>query len=169
MGNPATFITLLKNGKKTEMNDVTEQVRVNGHKTIVVNACINDNPEVKPLIVGLAWVGYNVIVFTDASDNIESLRSIRRCNFVLNVIPPTENQNSVNTKMLPFLQEGDELMFTLDDEERYALAIAFLNQRVVTKPTVTFMVQEGSKLMEQVIEDSRKFRFKCRILPHKLS
>jgi hypothetical protein len=168
MGYPATVITLLKNWKKTEQNDVVDAVRANGHKTVVINGSITKNPEVKPLIVWLCSIWFTVILSSDASDDIEPLRNVRGCNFLLRVTPPNENQNNINGRMLQYLKPSDELIFILDDETIYADAITFLTTRVITKPTITFVVEEGSKMKDQVIADSKSFRFACRILPTKL-
>ena len=169
MGYPATVITLLKNGKKTEQNDVIDVIKANGHKTVVINWSITENPEVKPLIVGLTSVGYKVLVSTEWSDDIEPLRTIRNCNFLLKITPPTEKENNVNVRMLQYLKDTDELFFVLENAEIYASALMFLNSRIITKPTVTFIVEEWSALKDQVIEDSRNFRFTCRILPSKIN
>ena len=165
MGYPCTLIRLLNNGKKTEINDVIEVVRENDLKVVVISGCINDNPEIRPLTVGLCSIWYTVIISTDASDDIEALRSIKGCNFIVNVVPPTEKANNVNMRMLQYFNVGDELLFNLTDANVYASALIFLKAIMITKPTISFSVKEGSALRDMVKADSAKFNFKCRILP----
>ena len=165
MGYPATIITLLKNGKKTEENEVIDAVKEKGHKVVVINGNITENPEVRPLILWLSSVWYKIIVSTEGHDDITPLRSVRNCNFLIKITAPTETQNSVNASMLPYLKPEDELLFILDTDTQYENTIRFLNSKMITKPTITFVVEEGSKMKEKVITDSSSFRFSCRILP----
>jgi len=165
---PVTIVTLLKNGKKTEENDVVEAIQENGHKTVVIKGNITENPEVKTLITWLTNIGYTVMVLTDGADDIWPLRATRNCNFIVKIVPPTESVNNVNIGMLQYLKNSDEIVFNISDMKVYNEALQFLADRSITKPVVTFIVSEWS-LKDMIIKDSVSFRFNCRILPDNLA
>ena len=159
---PATFVNLLRNGKKTEQNDVVEAIKENWLKTIVITGGINKNPEAKVLISWLCSIGYLVILYTDSSDDIWPLRGIKNCNFVIKTTAPNERENEINFNTMNCLKPTDELLFEIDNAQTYEEVLTFLTSRPTTQPTVTFIVSD--ELKTQIISDSTKFKFKCRIL-----
>ena len=167
MGYPATVIKLLRNGKNTEQNEVVDAIKENGHKTVVIKGAIMENPEVKTLITGLSSIGHTVIVCTDGADDIGPVRGVRNCYFQVKITPPSSKGNNNNVGMLGYLKPEDELLFVIDSEETYTNSLSFLTARIITKPTVTFMVEED-ELKDKILADSIKFRFKCRILQMKI-
>ena len=158
-----------KDKRATEMSkdDIISEVLDIKVPKVMIKARLLDNPVVRELAAGFAMKGKHVTVITDASDDIQTLRSLRNVNLVVNTEPPTETSNKIRTSNFPLLREHDIIRFVLRSKEDYANAKVFLNSRLVTRPLVVFSIKKSFDGFDEVLEefqgDAEFWNFRARM------
>lgn len=173
LGIPATQIFVEGDGyTKEDHNMAIEYALKSGYKNVAIHANLTQNPILKETIQGLTAKNFIVSFITDSTDNIGPLRIFKNLRFILNVIPPTAQSNSVNPANFPLLKIDDEICFLISTKQQYEDVKEFLKGKAITQPTVLFTIlpgefkdiQEIQELEEQFLIDAvKEFKFKTRL------
>jgi len=149
------------------LNDVVTQIlKFDKIKRILIYGNLSEEPEIKPLVSGLVHQGKHVIFHISAMEDIGPLRSLPRVRFILKMRPPTDKRNTLRITNLALLKEDDELRLIVDNMQDYNDAKVFLGSRNLVLPTVLFSinkVRDAEEIVEAYLKDFEMFKFDSKL------
>jgi len=161
-GTPALFVKVAEGGKERDLNSVFEQILSSLLKVVILQGKIMEFPELRTLIQGLSQKGKTVLLITNADDSIDTVRMVKNFHIVMELTPPTNQDNTVNVVNLGLLLEGDLLIIPISSFQDYEEAKKYLLTKVITKPRVYFRLnaeldlEVETKIKEQYLVDTKK-------------
>lgn len=146
----------------------SETLYANG-KNVCIQGSLKDNPELRDVAHYLLSVGKKVFFIVDSSENIESLRMFKNIFFIVDLEIPTEEKNTLNSKLLPSMKEGDELIVSLSSVDSFTKAAYFFNTRTVSRPTVLFHIkgvpkEDREQLKHDYFFESSRWSFPSKVI-----
>lgn len=164
-GIPCIFVNFLnaENNTSQDLNEVlTNILAFNKVKTVAIFGNLSEEPEIKSLMVGLVSKGKKILFNTSATEDIGPVRQIQRTSFILQMAPPTKQENTIKITNLALLKENDELKISISNMTDYENAKKFIKSRNIVMPTILFsinLIEDTEEITAKYLADSDSFHF----------
>ena len=139
-------------------NEVVVEIKKAGLKEVCLVGNVSLAEGLQELAVGLSKTGHHVVVLTNSSDNIETLRMLRNISFYIHIQP--RQGKEINLRTFPLLKEGDCVILPVNTIKGYEGFAALLDSRLISRPELVFEIAKDSSQYEdvkdRVIQDSKK-------------